>query len=1044
MAEHVSLKFIKEDKEIKKNASRIAGEFRSRMALEGPEGVVLSSFRENEDICLKGRFVEGEERTLWIQKKDLQEYTIEEKGRLTRGRTVKTEEKVQIKGERIFTHEGKEIAVRDMEMNVLASVKGEEYSLSKTHLLVKTEEKKLVMYGIESMEEEKRVDISEKGEFFVFGDIIVIIEDGKIRIIREIETVLSLSIDIEEEGEETARYIVNVVNGLGPIKHMFIVGHTQSIDIEYITVTEEGTKKYYFEEDSDGMGIPLGQSLQNIYVLESTVLPDVNLEEDEIIQGPSVALETEREAILYDIMLKIDNPEEYRHTRRGKEPEMHAEEEIHEEQLLGKEETGVAKKEERVIKAEKEELIKDQKEAAKPENIEIGINKDIKEERKEEEKTSSIENIKNAEELNKNVLEEKIEGKNKADPSPISLSSLRDINLLSKTVDGVEKKSTIEKPEGLLDVQKEKDRDEITSSVKKLDEMAIVDKKMEKFVDEASPIASKLEKMNITNLQAKEALPKESSFERIQKMLDEIDKSVKNPIIAVKEHIKEINEILSTCGKDIEGVEVPKSIQPIMNIKSLLMEVEEALIIMKNEQIALTERVEERDISQEKNRILLQIIHDRMEAMERAIDRPATDFSQEINYLNRRITKLFDISRHTKGKSSEKITLNGTNIYENPLQLNVNPIHKIEDSVILPHGRDSTLNILGECLDKIRGQEKRSKPVEDSIIEHIFKTPAEKSFLNSIRLKKPQEAQKEKKEAESTQEPILPKPVVSPSPLASLSTQNSPILTQPSLSVKPIGMASLAQGRATPMQSMGIITSKPTNTLGSIFSAGQSQSQPTASVPNQPLQSTGQNPLLSQQSTLQAAGMNSILFSSQAAPQNSLFSSQAAPQSSLFSSQAIPQNGIGSTTPLPQQTTLTNAGQSTLFPQQGSGQSTLFSQQGLGQNIGRSTLFPQQNSGQSTLFSQQGSGQNAGQSLPQNSLIFGNMQQSGNLFPSQGMSTSGSSFINPQENNSFNLLSKQNSSFSQGNRTIGLGGQSSGVGPNTSSLFKKPTDQNNQ
>ncbi|KAI5192293.1 hypothetical protein NEMIN01_1922, partial [Nematocida minor] len=901
----------------------------------------------------------------------------------------------------------------------------------------------------------------------------------------ETETTLPLYIDVDEDAEEPAEYIVQSASHIGPIKHLLIIGHRQSIDIDYVVITDENVKKYQPEEDADGITLPLGQKVVNMHALESTILPDVNSEDKEIVQGPSIALETNSKIFLYDIMLELESPEKYTHTRRKQEQEMHGgkvncngvlpmstcestpnmahtSDTVAEDSAIDEDVSHIDNTDTNVSINNSDKNSSNEEIAMPSKGIKYGDHKELEDGldslMAEMEREIPVET--SVEQKNFNIGPEekekkKVEEEKPKKASPLSLSSLTGLvssspmsSLNSKTTGTptvpLHKESPLEKPMRDMQLKHEKVDEQPKSDL-------LGDIKEEKKVQPR-------------------AIPekKESPFDRIQEMIDGIDQSLKNPIVAVKEQIKEISEICRSCEEELETVYIPNSIPPeSAKIKGLLMEIEEALIIMKDEKMRIVERIEDTDTAQERSSIILQSIHDRINTIENVLGKPPADFSREINYLNTRISRLFNISRHIKSKSKDQITLNSVNIFDKPLQLNEEPINKIEEGAMLPRSRNITLDLLNDCLVKILNKETREEPVEgSSILNHIFKTPSEQSFLKSIQAKKGTNKDNSRNES-ATEKTATPTELQPSKPNSASSTPKSTPISIGDLSQRSSTSSSLFSNSLPKKDIFGASSSLSALSKSATLLPGSAELQKSASSNKlgNPFSTDGKSPL----------GSSSSIFSKPLAqPSANLFSTttpsiQKSTNAKIEEVNSTSNQSIHNTSPLDGNNSQFNSSNnmfsnrnnslpnSNIFSSSNNGQlnsgnnslpnNNIFSSGNNNNNLPNNSLFSGNNNSlpSSNIFS---SGQREGQTSSSVFSSNSSSQMSGSIFSNnqgnQMNSNASSLFSNQQPNNSFNLLQRQNTSFTQGSKTLGLGSSSSADSSSFSSLFKKPQNNQNQ
>ncbi|KAI5188030.1 hypothetical protein NEIRO03_2669, partial [Nematocida sp. AWRm78] len=343
MDEVLSVKFIKEENNVDRDSLRVEGEFMSRIIFSNKNRTELKliSMRYSNEITIKGSFSGAYSDSLWVQNEhtDLIEYKYKE-GVLKKQKRVEVNDTARVLLDKIFIQKNGRLSIHDLLMNEVFSMKSNGFILSETHFLVKRDYE-VILYTVEGLTEVRRVPIKDKYEIFLVGEDILIIMENILKIIRNTEITVNLSIDIDEDMDDDVNdmikdedgfinngYIIKECKNIGPIKCMLIIGHRQSVDIEYIIVNESTAMKYQLEEESDGLSVPLMHTLINMYVLESTVLESINQEDKEIIQGPTIAVETNLNVYLYGMVLDVSDPSKYISTRRNKEHKIELDEPI--------------------------------------------------------------------------------------------------------------------------------------------------------------------------------------------------------------------------------------------------------------------------------------------------------------------------------------------------------------------------------------------------------------------------------------------------------------------------------------------------------------------------------------------------------------------------------------------------------------------------------------------------------------------------------------------------------------------------------------------
>ncbi|KAI5139080.1 hypothetical protein NEAUS07_2597, partial [Nematocida ausubeli] len=830
MEELASLKFIKEEKTLGRDNLVVEGVFMDRIILANKSmgEISLISLRTHEIVKIQGYFAGAYNCSLWLQNShmDLIEYKYSD-GKIIKNQRVEINDHCRVISDRIFVMKENRLRVYDISMQEILSVKAVDYFLSNTHILIRKDHE-VVLYKMEDLTEIRRVPVGNEECFLVDG-IIVIIHQGYVRIIQETEIHINISIDIDEDQEidvypegmtEKSHYRIAYGRNIGPLDYLVVIGHMQSVDVEYIAIDKKTVKKWQLEEESDGISVPLMQHLVGMHVLESSVLQDYNMEDREIVQGPSIALETNSTVYVYDIMAEVSDPKAYAHTRRGPERELKLQEieisykpeekspiplalaqETQDDSTVKCEESEIFS-EEAKTKTVSEEALKEEEtkptkilveetnslrlavEDTKPTRVLVEETKPVVEDNNptrsvvEETKPTRpvVQETNPVKQDNHPVDSLKVQETNplrpvKQETKPVDSLKAQETNTVLGMTNLLKKEDTKPVVQETNPILKREDNSPVvnmtnsTDPVKKEDNnhikteytpntsnMSSVPKEIsplslsslssilpgdESFLEYSIRKTKDTEPETTAHMPVAVDIPDRSSpMDEIHNMLMGLDLSVRNPIASVKEHTQEIREVVARCKSILKTIELTDTPGRDMHVKGLLSGIEEALILLKDQEIRLKEEILERQNSTEKAQALTFLIDGRLSRIKKLLSLPSIDFSKEIDYINTRISRLFNISTYTTGKSKDQISPNTVTTYNRPLRLAVDQIHTIEESTVLPASRESTLTLLTECFDKLHTAPACvQSAAEVPLLDRIFSTQAEQAFLKTLQEK---------------------------------------------------------------------------------------------------------------------------------------------------------------------------------------------------------------------------------------------------------------------------------------------------------------------
>ncbi|KAH9385892.1 uncharacterized protein NEMAJ01_0788 [Nematocida major] len=1062
MNEVVSVKFVREESPTEKGPSKIEGEFLSRFVIQEEETLSLVSPRQSKKITLEGKYVGTAGNSIWVQQGEFlvkfsllgspENSFLSEVIRVCVGKA-----KVRVSKDEIFVKEKGSFSVRSLQMEEIAKIPGSFRGVSEGSVLA-ADAGELVLWGREKYLEIWREKIDEGAEYFLLENFVLSVRADLLTFSGpEFSGEVRICIDVEEE-EEPGHFIVRSFR-VGPIEQFFVVAHTNSVDIEYVVFSGGKFQKFIPHEELDGLAVPFGESLKNLHVLESTVLQDVNLEDKEILQGPTVAVETEDKVTLYGMMLDLCDLSAYVQGRRGREPEIN---QVKNNRLPNGEVLPDMEKEETAAKPEKTEQESAGSALGKPA---ADVSESAKDAEKEPSDTSKIPNGKTLPDTEK---EEKIaepekecvlsqstgestaplqEERKPRVSNPIPLSALvkdpEENNL--KVAENFAEKFALKIPPGLRESSRGKE-----GNARKVES-----------APEKDPLPNTV-KLNIPE--------RENPMARIKSMLQDLGSGeeisgIKKPISEVRENIQELREILGRCRERMEKIELPKEPSASLSVKGILAGIEEAIILIKDQKIRLKDVICEREASQEKAKILALLVESRLSRAEKVLSGPPLDFSREIEHINTRISNIFNISAHSIGKARDQVTPGSISVYSEPLKMHVPEISLIEEGAILPEARDKTFDLLDECIEKIKSVQIQGDTLsKDGLMQHIFRSPNEAAFLRAIHERKAPEktgpfegSQQASRSLSGNSSQILSK---TESFLTSSSDTNS--TRSSSLLGRNTSSSSLFQSSNS--SNSQILSNTNTNTSTSNpfqSSTSSTNSSPMGSSLFQNSSNNSNSQILSNTNSSNTSSSNpfqsrsstsssSLFQSSNTNTNNNPFQSSNTSSSSLFqNTNTNPFQNSTNTNSNPFQnrsSNTSNTSSSSLF--QNTNTNTNPFQNRSNTNTSSSSLFQNTNTSNIQFPS---STTNTNSSLFQNTITSNTSNTSNIQFSSSNTNTSSNPFQNtPQAsgtlfggspqgasfpgqspgNSSFSLLS-QSSGFTQGSKSLGLSGA------NPSSLFKK-------
>lgn len=776
MEEVNNLKFVKELGIKEKASFRESRVFGDVVATQQNEDVCLWLVGSDSTAVLKNVSIVPGSGGLWCAGAQLTRYQ-EENGVVRAAETVAVPgadySRLVIHQRMIFQHQAGTLTVSSVEPAGAAqlvgqavqrlSVPADVFCSSSERFLVRQGDR-VSVYRTETAERLWDREVTPETAAVLAGDTVLLITPEEITAVGEADSQLELTLDLEEAGKYRAVQLTKV----GPLERVIILGHTGSVDLQYLVSTGGALERYLPAEDADGIQIPIGQTLENLYVVEGTNLPETNLEDQEIIQGPTVLLETDKKLVPYYLSLEVSQPQRYASTRR---PAIRRELGL---KVAGAEPAGMS--------------------GMAPPATRKTAPADVH---------SPIAPIDLAELLDPGATPPAAPS---AAPTPVpSLApTLAPIDLSSfgRTLDQLKGESP-----------------------------CVSTGKAATTQPRPSPPTPRPISL--------ESLARPSRVKTAEELIRSIPESFQASLTALADRVQEIRDTIEQSKREL--AELPRDTKlEYPPVKTLLSEVEELVVLLKDEEIRIKNILKERATAKrEKSQVLIQIITERLGRIDQILSQPPADYSREINYINTRITALIKATTSLSTPKLEKLDPNAIEIYSAPLTMEASGVEPIARMNTLVSKQNENLTLIEECLKKIQH---RGVPKED-ILEHIFKERPAKEFLATLNTAPPLST--------SGSQPVTkPAPAAPPKPGPILEAPKPAPFTAPAAPPKPAAFTTPAAPPkpapfTTPLTAplTGTPFSSPTPPAG-LFSAPPT-GQPAGQSPMQPppFQPAGQPPM---------------------------------------------------------------------------------------------------------------------------------------------------------------------------------------------------------
>ncbi|OAG29021.1 hypothetical protein NEDG_01160 [Nematocida displodere] len=678
-SEQHAVQFIREKRTHDAEHKTVLGVFRDVLVATHSGKIYLSHPYSDKEVELQeGGRVTGTD-TLWVASKKLTEYTVEGQT-FKKARTIEETDlgvplsTVEIKGGAVFSKTAAFLTVIDLATHrVIGKQSAEVYAATESHFVTKNAQT-LTLFGLArgEMVEVWRKEVPEDSAVFLTGCTAIAVTDTKITVFQVSagglgpkERQFNNQMDIEDEGE----YKVSVIKDWGPFKEFVTIGHTKSIDMTYITHTEKEIDVFVPEEDTDGIQIIALHYLTNFHQISSTILSDTNQNDREIIQGPTVILETETQLFFYNSAYEPkDAPEKYYSTRRAHAPEKEAE--IKVERSGGRE-------------TEAETELTSTPTVFSPTSQQSSPTTQ-----------SPTDSPETTMELDFSSTPSQTPSQTPSHQAPLSLDTLSNtLSTLKTTTTPQTKPSTLNQQPGPIPI-------------------------------------SNLATHTATHT-ATHPTPTPPKPFQIQTVLDGPSSLLEKPVQTLTKEIAEIKKTLAECTSILSSIPpIPEETKVCLPQSGILYEIEELLILVKDEEIRLKEALAERKHTskREKNGIIIEMVRDKIYQIKKAMTTEEVDHAPLIDYINRRIIAAFKMSNtQDKTSSSEEIAANDATIYYGPLSQPGPPIQKLAETAYPPR-RNEVVQMLEECLKRI---EKTEEPTEN-LLDTIFKDTESKTFLKNV------------------------------------------------------------------------------------------------------------------------------------------------------------------------------------------------------------------------------------------------------------------------------------------------------------------------
>jgi len=683
------------------------------------------------------------------------------------GLEIGADEKVEIRSGKVFRNRGGQVSVWSVSaQKEIFREDVERCEISNTHMAIERSGE-ISVYGLGEEEVVKEWSTKKaEGVWMLLEDAVVKISKKDMMVVlnQYTEKTLKNSMDIEEEGE----YRGVALKKIGPVERLIVISHTGSIDFQYVTCSSEGDiEAYRPEEDHDGMQIPVGEKLERMWAVECTILGDVNQSDVEIIQGPTVVLETDKSLVYYYVSLETSEIEKYRGTRRRNLEEEEMEVDVDAEESGG----------DKLGRAEELDEMVEKSKIADGDKNKVGGNAEVQDNdvKDRDVKGSDVvqdndvvqdkdiqdNDVKDSDMQDKDIQDKDVRDKHKeiekhraGDDSTSTLErplqSIRISDLISRE-EPVQPQARAKEEKKIAQMPNERAREELPKTEKKADrKIEDVEVSREKFAG-FTTLGKKISQID-------QDAEKEKERSRADAMVQEVPEALRESLNSLRLEVQEAEQILKACKEISKSVWVPED-APRLPSKGLLENVEELAVLMKSKETRLKEAIDEKmHNSQEKRSVLVQIVSEKLEEIEELMEQDSSELEEEIDYLNTRVTKIIGASNFIGDVKIEYVDQSSISFYKNALKI---PQDSAESTTNIPMKslteNDELMDAINECLKRL---ELSKTDPKSSVFNEIFKEKESQEFFQLISQRPPQ-AQSGREAAGATsqdQRPSVPVP----------------------------------------------------------------------------------------------------------------------------------------------------------------------------------------------------------------------------------------------------------------------------------------------
>lgn len=672
------LKFLRSQKKLEVEG-KVEGVHKDAiLVVENKEVVLIDVYmHEKRKIC-QGEIAKSINKGIQVYKNETVTEYEEKDGVLSQNKKIQIKKGETVYGAVAIKKAENKIKIRKIGKNAQESEKeieipGDRFVASeKAFAVISSTE--VAVYRSEEVEKVWAMNVSSKAQVFMWEETVLVIDEDKVYVKGSAEGSVDLFIDIEEkeidkkeENSIESRYCVGYTKNIGAFEELFIIGHTRSVDIVYIVCRNKKVEEYSgAEEAKDSIQMQMNESLEDILVVESSILGDVNSKDEKVVQGPTVILKTNKGGIMYSSYIESEDVSAYENTRR-KEP-----------QPLSK---------------------------------------------VQEEEASPAESVSDSEKIAKMIEKELTYSK---------MTANKDKNEVSNKVGNTSKVET--KEDNIKVAEKEKN-EKNEESKEKITDTDILPQ--ETTTDNQDTLATSITPANTTQidlppiplvLKEETVTPTIDAVEVAKEKIKTLDAPFQSILGKLAEEVKQINNLVKECRNIFNSLHtIPVSEK--FNPSRMLENVEDFLVLLKDEQDTLKEMIEERaQNTKYKTYLTVQMIKERLNEISAQINVPVPDLTEEIGYLNKKIVKTFSLTNCFMSSKQEAVIPKDLVIYTRPLSIE-SPVSAKIFTPTFPIEREETLLLLKQSLKKIKASANRDS-ISDSILDHIFSDEASKKLLS--------------------------------------------------------------------------------------------------------------------------------------------------------------------------------------------------------------------------------------------------------------------------------------------------------------------------